>query len=126
MNVKLKVLTAGALFFLGGQAVMAQQKKDEAKEKEIVQEKDEISLEEKPKGDIEHIAEEKKIEITKVLEEAYKKDLDKNIILGDKEKEEEERKRKKAEKLLKKIEEQEFEEQKLKKKGVVKKKATAL
>ena len=94
----------------------------EAKEKEIVQEKDEISLEEKPKGDIEHIAEEKKIEITKVLEEAYKKDLDKNIILGDKEKEEEERKRKKAEKLLKKIEEQEFEEQKLKKKGVVKKK----
>ncbi|MEI6153641.1 MAG: translation initiation factor IF-2 [Deltaproteobacteria bacterium] len=81
-----------------------------------------ISQEEKPKGDIELIAEEKKIEITKVLEEAYKQDLEKNIVLGDKEKEEEERKRKKTEKLLKKIEEQEFEEQKLKKKGVVKKK----
>ena len=26
MNVKLKVLTAGALFFIGGQAVMAQKK----------------------------------------------------------------------------------------------------
>jgi TonB-dependent SusC/RagA subfamily outer membrane receptor len=35
MNVKLKVLTAGALFFLGGQAVMAQQKKDSVKEKQI-------------------------------------------------------------------------------------------
>lgn len=30
MNVKLKVLTAGALFFIGGQAVMAQ-KKDSVK-----------------------------------------------------------------------------------------------
>ena len=28
MNVKLKVLTVGALFFIGGQVVMAQQKKD--------------------------------------------------------------------------------------------------
>ena len=27
MNVKLKVLTVGALFFIGGQAVMAQKKK---------------------------------------------------------------------------------------------------
>ena len=27
MNVKLKVLTAGALFFIGGQAVMAQKTK---------------------------------------------------------------------------------------------------
>ena len=35
MNVKLKVLTAGVLFFMGGQFVQAQQKKDEAKEKEI-------------------------------------------------------------------------------------------
>lgn len=82
----------------------------------------EAPQEERPKGDIELIAEAKKIEITKVLEEAYKQDLEKNIVLGDKEKEEEERKRKKTEKLLKKIEEQEFEEQKLKKKGVVKKK----
>ena len=35
MNVKLKVLTAGVLFFVGGQFVQAQEKKDEAKEKEI-------------------------------------------------------------------------------------------
>jgi TonB-linked SusC/RagA family outer membrane protein len=35
MNVKLKVLTAGALFFIGGQAVMAQQKKDSLNEKKI-------------------------------------------------------------------------------------------
>jgi len=92
------------------------------KTEEIAKQETDLLQEEKPKGDIEHIAEEKKIEITKVLEEAYKQDLDKNIILGDREKEEEERKRKKAEKLLKKIEEQEFEEQKLKKKGIVKKK----
>ena len=35
MNVKLKVLTVGALFFIGGQVVMAQQKKDSVKEKQI-------------------------------------------------------------------------------------------
>ena len=35
MNVKLKVLTAGVLFFMGGQFVQAQQKKDEAKEKRL-------------------------------------------------------------------------------------------
>lgn len=35
MNVKLKVLTAGALFFLGAEAVMAQKKKDSVKEKKI-------------------------------------------------------------------------------------------
>ena len=35
MNVKLKVLTAGALFFLGGQAVMAQKKKDSVKTRNI-------------------------------------------------------------------------------------------
>ncbi len=35
MNVKLKVLTAGALFFIGGQAVMAQQKKDSVKTRNI-------------------------------------------------------------------------------------------
>ena len=34
MNVKLKVLTAGALFFLGGQAVMAQKKKKDSITKE--------------------------------------------------------------------------------------------
>lgn len=36
MNVKLKVLTAGALFFIGGQTVMAQkQQKDSVKQKQI-------------------------------------------------------------------------------------------
>ena len=35
MNVKLKVLTVGALFFLGGQAVMAQKKKDSVKTRNI-------------------------------------------------------------------------------------------
>ena len=35
MNVKLKVLTVGALFFIGGQAVMAQQKKDSSETKQI-------------------------------------------------------------------------------------------
>ena len=35
MNVKLKVLTAGALFFIGAEAVMAQQKKDSVKTKNI-------------------------------------------------------------------------------------------
>jgi translation initiation factor IF-2 len=80
------------------------------------------SQEERLKGDIEHIAEEKKKEITKVLEEAYKQDLEKDVTLGDKEKEEEERKKKKSERLLKKLVEQEIEEQKLKKKGPLKRK----
>ena len=35
MNVKLKVLTVGALFFIGGQAVMAQKKKDSVKTRNI-------------------------------------------------------------------------------------------
>jgi hypothetical protein len=35
MNVKLKVLTVGALFFIGGQAVMAQKKKDSLGEKKL-------------------------------------------------------------------------------------------
>jgi translation initiation factor IF-2 len=82
----------------------------------------EESREERLKGDIELIAEEKKKEITKVLEEAYKQDLEKDVTLGDKEKEEEERKKKKTERLLKKLEEQEIEEQKLKKKGPLKRK----
>ncbi|MCX5804836.1 MAG: translation initiation factor IF-2 [Proteobacteria bacterium] len=88
-------------------------------------EKEEVAeefQEEKLKGDIEVIAEEKKKEITKVLEEAYKHDLEKDVTLGDKEKEEEERKKKKTERLLKKLEEQELEEQKLKKKSPLKRK----
>ncbi len=63
---------------------------------------------------------EKEKEITKVLEEAYKQDLEKDITLG--EDSEEQKKRKKAEKLLKKIEEQEQEDTKLKKKGILKRK----
>lgn len=38
MNVKLKVLTAGALFFIGGQAVMAQKKKDTVKAEKAIEE----------------------------------------------------------------------------------------
>lgn len=78
-----------------------------------------------PKGDIEHIAEEKEKEITKVLEEAYKQDLEKDFTLVEAEEEGEEgpdRQKKKTEKLLKKIEEQEIEESKEKKKGVLKRK----
>jgi len=90
----------------------------EVKKEEIAEE----PQEEKPKGDTELIAEEKKKEITKVLEEAYKHDLEKDVTLGDKEKEEEERKKKKSERLLKKLEEQELEEQKLKKKSPLKRK----
>ena len=81
----------------------------------------EEAREERLKGDVELIADEKKKEITKVLEEAYKHELEKDVTLGDKE-EEEERKKKKTEKLLKKLEEQEIEEQKLKKKSPLKRK----
>jgi translation initiation factor IF-2 len=91
----------------------------------MIEVKEEIAgepQEEKLKGDTEVIAEEKKKEITKVLEEAYKHDLEKDVTLGDKEKEEEERKKKKTERLLKKLEEQELEEQKLKKKSPLKRK----
>lgn len=35
MNVKLKVLTAGVLFFMGADAVLAQKKKDSLNEKKI-------------------------------------------------------------------------------------------
>jgi translation initiation factor IF-2 len=77
-------------------------------------------LREEPlKGDIEHIGEAKKQEITKVLEEAYKQDLETGVTLGESE---EERKKKKSERLLKKIEEQEIEAAKGKKKGVLKRK----
>jgi len=74
-----------------------------------------------PKGDIEHIAEEKEKEITKALEEAYKQDLEKDFtaVEGEGEEEGPERQKKKTEKLLKKIEEQEIEESKDKKKGGV-------
>jgi translation initiation factor IF-2 len=72
-----------------------------------------------PKGEGEPIGEEKEKEITKVLEEAYKQDLEKDFILVESE---EEKKKKKTEKLLKKIEEQEIEDTKLKKKGTLKRK----
>ncbi len=72
------------------------------------------------KDEIEHIDEEKEKEITKALEEAYKKDLEKDFTLV--EIGEEDKKKKKTEKLLKKIEEQEAEETKLKKKGLFKRK----
>jgi len=78
-----------------------------------------------PKGDTEHIAEEKEKEITKVLEEAYKQDLEKDFTAVEGEGGEgPERQKKKTEKLLKKIEEQEIEEskEKEKKKGVLKRK----
>jgi len=71
------------------------------------------------KGDMEHIAEEKEKEITKVLEEAYKQDLEKDFkaVEGGEGGEGPERQKKKTEKLLKKIEEQEAEESKDKKKA---------
>jgi translation initiation factor IF-2 len=78
--------------------------------------------EEALKGDIELIGEEKEKEITKVLEEAYKQDLEKDFTLVEPEAEGEDKKKKKTEKLLKKIEEQEAEETKLKKKGILKRK----
>jgi translation initiation factor IF-2 len=87
-------------------------KKEEKVEKLEIQE-------ESLKGDIEPIGEEKEKEITKVLEEAYKQDLEKDFTLVEGE---EERKKKKTEKLLKKIEEQELEEVKLRKKGILKRK----
>jgi translation initiation factor IF-2 len=83
---------------------------------EILKEKEEAL-----KGDVERIEEEKEKEITKVLEEAYKHDLEKDFTqAGDAGGEE--RQKKKTEKLLKKIEEQELEETKVKKKGMLKRK----
>ncbi|OPY65593.1 MAG: Translation initiation factor IF-2 [Syntrophorhabdus sp. PtaU1.Bin050] len=78
--------------------------------------------EEALKGDIETIGQEKEKEITKVLEEAYKQDLEKDFTLVEEEGEEGDKKKKKAEKLIKKIEEQELEETKVKKKGLLKRK----
>ena len=81
---------------------------------------EELRTEELSKGEVERIGQEKEKEITKVLEEAYKQDLNKEVTLTDET--EEERKKKKTEKLLKKIAEQEFEETKVKKKGLLKRK----
>ena len=96
--------------------------------KERPQEQEEHAVQEVPeekegtlKGDVERIQEDKEKEITKVLEEAYKQDLEKDFTLaGDGGGEE--RQKKKTEKLLKKIEEQELEETKVKKKGMLKRK----
>ena len=38
MNVKIKALTAGVLFFIGGQAVMAQKKNDTVKSEKAIDE----------------------------------------------------------------------------------------
>ena len=75
------------------------------------------TVEEMAKSDIDVIGEEKKQEITRALEEVYKQDLEKELVLVEDEETEEERKKKKAERLLKKIEEEEIEEAKLKGKG---------
>ncbi|OPY70101.1 MAG: Translation initiation factor IF-2 [Syntrophorhabdaceae bacterium PtaU1.Bin034] len=75
--------------------------------------------EETAKADVDGIGEEKKQEITRALEEAYKQDLDKELVLVEDEETEEERKKKKAERLAKRAEEEELEEAKLKGKGGV-------
>ena len=74
-------------------------------------------VEEMAKSDIDVIGEEKKQEITRALEEVYKQDLEKELVLVEDTETEEERKKKKAERLLKKIEEEEIEEAKTKGKG---------
>jgi translation initiation factor IF-2 len=74
-------------------------------------------VEEMAKSDIDVIGEEKKQEITRALEEVYKQDLEKELVLVEDTETEEERKKKKAERLLKKIEEEEIEQAKLKGKG---------
>ena len=71
-------------------------------------------VEEMAKSDIDVIGEEKKQEITRALEEVYKQDLEKELVLVEDSETEEERKKKKAERLLKKIEEEEIEEAKTK------------
>ncbi len=92
---------------------------EEAVQEEAV-EQQQVPVEEASKGEIERIGQDKEKEITKVLEEAYKQDLEKEVTLTDET--EEERKKKKTEKLLKKIQEAEFEETKVKKKGLLKRK----
>ena len=71
------------------------------------------AVEEAAKTDSEGIAEEKKQEITRALEEVYKQDLNKEFVLVEDQETEEERKKKKARALAKKIEEEEIEEAKL-------------
>lgn len=88
----------------------------------VLTEREQEPQEDALKGGIEAIGEEKEKEITKVLEEAYKQDLEKDFTLVEPAVEGEEKKKKKTEKLLKKIEEQEAEETKLKKKGILKRK----
>ncbi len=95
----------------------ARETSEETKEQAALAEEDKA-----PKGDIEHIAEEKEKEITKALEEAYKQDLEKDFTQAEGTEGGPERQKKKTEKLLKKIEEQEIEESKEKKKGVLKRK----
>ena len=80
------------------------------------------TAEETAKTEADGIAEEKKQEITRALEEVYKQDLHKEFALVEDEGTEEERKKKKAERLAKKIEEEEIEEAKLKGKGIGKRK----
>ena len=80
------------------------------------------AAEETAKTEADGIAEEKKQEITRALEEVYKQDLHKEFALVEDEGTEEERKKKKAERLAKKIEEEEIEEAKLKGKGTGKRK----
>jgi translation initiation factor IF-2 len=75
---------------------------------------DKETTEETVKSEIDGLAEEKQQEITRALEEAYKQDLDKELVLVGDEESEEDRKKKKAERLLKKMEEEEAEEAKLK------------
>ncbi|MGA2109307.1 MAG: translation initiation factor IF-2 [Syntrophorhabdales bacterium] len=77
------------------------------------------AVEETAKPEIDTIGEEKKQEITRALEEVYKQDLEKELVLVEDTETEEERKKKKAERLLKKIEEEEIEEAKTKGKGAV-------
>lgn len=90
---------------------------EDIKVQETLEEKEEST----PKGDIEHLEEAKEKEITKVLEEAYKQDLEKDFTLAE-DGGGEDRQKKKTDKLLKKIEEQELEETKVKKKGMLKRK----
>ncbi|MCX7965607.1 MAG: translation initiation factor IF-2 [Syntrophorhabdaceae bacterium] len=96
-------------------------KEEKIEEKPITPTEAKKELEEQLKGDIEAIEKEKSEEITKVLEEHYRHELERGIELG-LEEEDEEKKKKKVEKLLRKIEEQELEEIKFKKKGLLKRK----
>jgi translation initiation factor IF-2 len=104
----------------GEEAPAELQREAEAAEADV--KKTVAEMEEPVKTDMEGMAEEKQQEITRVLEEVYKQDLNKEFTLVEPG-EEEERQKKKAERLLKKIEEEEQETTKgVKKKGVLKRK----